>query len=309
MSQVWITGAHGFIGRYLARHLKENGYSVSGIGHGAWPQEEARAWGLDYWLNGEIDASNLADLAARHGAPETVIHLAGGSSVAVSMQYPLEDCRRSVDTSARLLEWVRVNAPRTRVVCVSSAAVYGADHKEPISETASPSPYSPYGYHKAMMEMLCQSYIRNFDVNIAIVRLFSVYGAGLEKQLLWDLCHKLRNNPGVVSLGGTGKELRDWIHISDVVRLIESVAANKNAPLILNGGTGMGVSVQDIAALVCASWGSDTKIEFSGQQRPGDPTVLVADVASMQKLGFSPLMPLDKGIAHFVAWFKARMSG
>jgi UDP-glucose 4-epimerase len=125
------------------------------------------------------------------------------------MQHPLEDFRRSVDTSARLFEWVRVNAPHTKIVCVSSAAVYGADHSGPIPETAPLSPYSPYGCHKAMMEMLCQSYVRNYGMRITIGRLFSVYGAGLEKQLLWDLCCKLRGNPGVVTLGGTGQELRD----------------------------------------------------------------------------------------------------
>lgn len=307
MTNIWITGAHGFIGRHLARHLQDRGHTVCGIGHGAWPQEKARNWGLNYWLNGEIDASNLGDLAARQGLPDTVFHLAGGSSVGLSMQHPLEDFRRSVDTSARLFEWVRVNALHTKVVCVSSAAVYGTDHSGPIPETTPLSPSSPYGCHKAMMEMLCQSNILNYGMRIAIVRLFSVYGAGLEKQLLWDLCTKLRGSPVVVTLGGTGQELRDWIHISDVVRLLESLTTNQNSTLVLNGGTGEGVPVQGITKLVCSSWGQKARIEFSGQQRPGDPNVLVADVSLSRKFGFSPSTSLGDGIEQVVSWFKTRM--
>jgi UDP-glucose 4-epimerase len=307
MTTTWITGAHGFIGRNLARHLQKHGHTVCGVGHGAWPQEEARNWGLDYWLNGEIEASNLANIAARQGVPDTVFHLAGGSSVGLSMQHPFEDFRRSVDSSARLFEWVRVNTPHTKIVCVSSAAVYGADHSGPIPETAPLSPYSPYGCHKAMMEMLCQSNIRNYGMHIAIARLFSVYGEGLEKQLIWDLCTKLSGNPGVVTLGGTGQELRDWIHISDAVRLLESLTTNQSSPLVVNGGTGAGVPVQEITNLVCASWGQKARIEFSGQQRPGDPNVLVADVSVARKFGFSPSTSLGNGIEQVVSWFKSRM--
>ena len=307
MTTTWITGAHGFIGRHLARHLQERGHTVCGIGHGAWPQEAARSWGLDYWLNGEIEASNLADLATRQGAPETVFHLAGGSSVGFSIQYPLEDFRRTVDTSARLIEWVRVNAPQTKIVCVSSAAVYGADHSGAIPETSPLSPYSPYGCHKAMMEMLCQSYIRNYGMHIAIVRLFSVYGAGLEKQLLWDLCNKLIANPEVIRLGGTGQELRDWIHISDVVRLLEHLTVSHQSLLALNGGTGTGMEVREITRLVSSFWDQEPKIEFSGQQRQGDPPFLVADVSASRNVGFSTLMPIDRGIEQYVSWFKERM--
>ena len=157
------------------------------------------------------------------------------------------------------------------------------------------------------MEMLCQSNIRNYGMRIAIVRLFSVYGAGLEKQLLWELCSKLRSNPGVVTLGGTGQELRDWIHISDVVRLLETLTTNQNSPLVVNGGTGAGVPVQEITKLVCSSWGQEARIEFSGQQRPGDPDVLVADVSLSRKFGFSPATSLGDGIEQVVSWFKTRI--
>ncbi len=307
MTTSWITGAHGFIGRHLARYLRERGHAVCGIGHGAWSQEEATSWGLDYWLNGEIEGDNLSDLAIRLGTPNVVFHLAGGSSVGLSLQYPLEDFRRSVDTTARLLEWMRLNAPEAKNIFVSSAAVYGTGHEAPIPEATPHSPCSPYGFHKAMMEMLCQSYIRNYGIDISIIRLFSVYGSGLEKQLLWDLCNKLRRNANAVTLAGTGQELRDWINVADVVRLLGAVSANPTLALVVNGGGGTGVSVQEVADLVCMAWGENATVEFSGLHRSGDPNALVADVSLSRKLGFMPSVSLDKGIEQFVSWFKIRM--
>lgn len=298
-----MTGAHGFIGRHLARHLTKLGHVVCGIGHGAWPLEEARAWGLSEWVRGEIDASNLSDLAASSGIPDGIYHLAGGSSVGLSVTHPLEDYRRTVDTSARLLDWARLCAPHTLLVCVSSAAVYGPGHRHAIPETVERSPCSPYGVHKAMMEMMCESYVRNYGMRIAIARLFSVYGAGLEKQFFWDLCCKLRLDGPAVSLDGTGSEARDWIHISDVVRLLAAIDGDMP---IVNGGCGSPVSVAEIARMICASWGSPSTITFTGRVRTGDPELLVANISRLVATGFEPLMPLRTGIDEYVAWFKAR---
>jgi UDP-glucose 4-epimerase len=305
----WITGAHGFIGRNLARYLSGLGHTVCGIGHGGWPAEEAKEWGIDYWLGGEIDGSNLAELAMRYGAPQRVFHLAGGASVGKSLMHPLEDFRRSVNTSARLLDWLNVAKSGASIVLVSSAAVYGAQHDGPIPETAPVTPCSPYGFHKAMMEMLCESYVRNYGMPIAVVRLFSVYGTGLEKQLLWDLCSKLKDRPENVVLGGTGDEVRDWVHVSDVVRLLESVEAASGvdqSPRIINGGSGVGISVREIAELVCSCWGGGIRPKFSKEVRPGDPATLVADIALARSTGYAPLVPLRNGIAEFVSWFKDR---
>ncbi len=298
-----MTGAHGFIGRHLARHLAELGHVVCGIGHGAWPLEEARAWGIKEWLRGEIDSSNLSDLVASTGIPDRIYHLAGGSSVGLSVIHPLEDYRRTVDTSARLLDWSRLSAPHTQLVCVSSAAVYGPGHRHAIPETVERSPCSPYGVHKAMMEMMCESYMRNYGLRIAIARLFSVYGAGLEKQFLWDLCCKLRQNAGAVSLDGTGSEARDWIHISDVVRLLSAI---DGATTVVNGGCGSAMTVGQIAEMTCASWGHQSNITFTGRVRKGDPELLVANISRLAATGFEPLMPLSTGIHEYVTWFRTR---
>ena len=88
---VWITGANGFIGRHLARALADARYSVHGVGHGALEEIDKKRLGLQLWLNGEIDATNLTALAVRSGLPSTIFHLAGGSSVGFSISQPHED--------------------------------------------------------------------------------------------------------------------------------------------------------------------------------------------------------------------------
>src|SRR6185437_12692391 len=97
---IWITGAHGFIGRHLAKWLSSQGYTVVGLGHGAWPHLEAREWGVHRWLNGGIHAGNLQQLLREDGAPECIYHLAGGSSVGAAIASPHEDFGRTITTTA-----------------------------------------------------------------------------------------------------------------------------------------------------------------------------------------------------------------
>lgn len=304
---IWITGGRGFIGRHLARYAGAHA-AVFGIGHGFWPQDEAGRWSFAHWVNGEIESSNLHQLLRISGVPETVFHLAGGSSVGLSFQNPQEDFSRTVETTARLLEWLRAHAPTAGLVGVSSAAVYGAGHEGCIPETAAIEPFSPYGYHKAMMESLARSYGRHFGLRTALVRLFSVYGPELEKQLIWDICTKLAaGGDAPLVLGGTGRELRDWLHVCDAVRLLWLARTSCDPECaVINGGTGRAMAVMEVARTVCDAWGSRAELRFSGVVRPGDPQSLVADVARARSIGFTPLVPFEQGGRDTVEWFRSR---
>ncbi len=305
---VWITGAAGFMGRYLARALADAGHVVRGIGHGALTDSEKQRLGLRTWLNGEIDATGLDALAA-HGLPSKVFQLAGGSSVGSSIAKPLEDFSRNIVSTARLLEWLRVASPESLVIAVSSAAVYGADHHGPISESAAPAPMSPYGRHKLMMEQLCQSYAETFGMRTQVARLFSVYGPELRKQLLWDVCSRLQQNGQALVLGGTGAEIRDWTDVRDVARLL-TVIADQPRPenfRIVNGGSGRGTSVAEITGMLVKNWGTDVAMRYSGVFRPGDPPSLLADDALLRQLPFHWQISLERGIADYVKWFKGRV--
>ena len=300
---LWITGARGFIGRHVARAAAATGATAIGIGHGAWAPDGMRQWGVADWLNADITHANLEILRAKHGAPDALVHLAGGSSVAASLAQPREDFERTVGTTSRLLDWIRLQSPATRVVLASSAAVYGSAHAGAIPEDAPHAPVSPYGHHKAAMEHLARSYGESYGMQVAIVRLFSVYGPGLEKQLLWDALLRLQRGEDPLLLGGTGEEQRDWVHVDAAARcLIAAVAMADTTAPALNGGTGVATTVRATAETLVRAWGSGT-VRFSGTSRPGDPRSLVA------RPGRLPILDapgLAEGLDQVVRWFRAR---
>jgi UDP-glucose 4-epimerase len=309
MSKAWVTGAKGFIGRHLTRRLAANGVTVYGLGHGAWPDEKARDNGVSYWVNGEVSATNLQHLLQRGGAPDTIFHLAGGSSVGFSLQFPQEDFNRTVTSAAELLEWVRNFAPDTKIVTASSAAIYGNALTETLDEADNKTPFSPYGFHKRLAELLCESYAANFGMKVSVVRLFSIFGPGLQKQLLWDLCNKLKDNPAQLTMQGTGHEVRDWLHVSEAARILEAAGnASPKGFSVINGGTGHGTSVRDIVELVRKAWGSSVDVTFSGVSRAGDPQRLVADTRRLWEIA-GPLQPgdLQKEVSDYVKWFKGQL--
>lgn len=308
MTKVWITGGKGFIGRNLAKHLAHNNCKVFGIGHGAWVGKAPKNWSYSDWMQAEISYSNLNNLATEHGQPDLIYHLAGGSAVGPSIQNPYEDFQRTVDTTAKLLEWVRQESPKTRVIAASSAAVYGRGHVGSIDEDAHCTPFSPYGYHKSMLEGLFASYRDTYDLTLSVVRLFSVYGPGLEKQLLWDICQKLESvNNNEILLHGTGHELRDWLHVSDACDLLWKVATSKELPQIINGGTGVGTSIKQIAQMTIDAWDQPFKVSFSGVGRKGDPLSLVANISKAYTLNFSPSVKIESGITEVVQWYKGKL--
>jgi UDP-glucose 4-epimerase len=306
---VWITGANGFIGRYLARELADAGVAVHGIGHGAMHDSERQRLGLQTWLNGEIDAANLNALAGKDGVPSEIFHLAGGSSVGFSIAQPFEDFSRTVASTARLLEWVRSSARECRLILASSAAVYGSDHRGPIGEDAIRVPMSPYGHHKLMAEQLCKSYFASYGTRSSIVRLFSVYGPHLRKQLLWDICSRLQADGQTLELGGTGSEIRDWTDVRDVSRFLAKLGnlPQQEGFRVINGGSGRGTSVAEVANILIRYWGKDIEIRYSGVVRAGDPLSLLADDAGVRRLRFDWRIPIDRGIADYVKWFKDRV--
>jgi len=307
MSNVLITGARGFIGKHLSRHLAAMGHRVSGIGHGIWPESEASVWGMSHWINGDITPGNLRVLQQAGGTPEVVFHLAGGASVGAAIASPREDFFRTVATTAELLEWLRQDAPGARLVAVSSAAVYGAGHDGQIAEDARLAPFSPYGHHKLLMEQLCRSYAACFAQPVVVARLFSVFGPELKKQLLWDTCVRLARTPDTLELGGTGNELRDWTEVHDVARALGQLASVASTDVeVFNVGRGVGISVAKIASMLIDNWPElhALKPTFSAISRPGDPFSLVANPQRLIATGFEWQVPVEAGLSDYVRWFR-----
>lgn len=302
---VWVTGAGGFIGLHLSRFLAQQGHLVLGFGRSEAPGFAIATGGA--FFSGGVTAETMGAALAAYGRPAAVYHLAGGATVGQSIAEPLKDFEQSVGSTACVLDFLRRHAPDAPVVLASSAAVYGGGHIGSIRVDATLDPYSPYGYHKRMVEELGRSYCAAYGQPVSVARLFSVYGEGLRKQLLWDLCGRLAAGETDIVLGGTGAEMRDWHHVSDVVRLIHRVLpANAASFAVYNGGAGAAASVRTISSMVLKAWRGNHRLSFSGESRPGDPVNLISDPSGVPD-GLQLQVPLSRGIAGYVDWYRAEI--
>ena len=298
---VLVTGGFGFLGRAAAYRFKSQGYRVVGVGNGRWDSSEARLRGFDTWLDAGVSMASLLTLDEKF---DVIVHCAGNGSVGYSLTNPLQDFKKTVDGTAELLEYVRLYNPSALVVYPSSAGVYGAKNDYPIKESDPLTPLSPYGYNKKIVEDLCESYSNVYGIRVAIVRFFSIYGAGLTKQLLWDACNKLADSRDEVVFWGTGEETRDWISIEDAIELILKISACTDRYMVINGASGVRVTVRTVLEMLRYELGKDTNIVFNNTVKPGDPVFFHADITRAVQLGWAPAVSLQEGIKHYVTWFK-----
>jgi len=308
VKKIWITGCFGFIGHHLAEYINGNLDDASVYGIGRASQCETL---LPWQFISDISPDSLDKLFNFSGSyPDIIYHCAGTGSVGVAQQNPHEDFLSTVCSVSILLEWVRVKSPGTRIIVMSSAAIYGSGYSGPISESDKTAPASVYGYNKLLVEQLCNSYVNNFGLDIIVTRLFSVYGVGLKKQLLFDVCLKLLklNNGDSIEVFGTGCEIRDWINIRDVVStLIEIGYSDRFSERVVNIGTGYKKQVLDLVSLVVKSWGfngSSVPVIFNGISRVGDPKSLLSDNTLRSSICHHDDIPLADGVDEYVNWFK-----
>ena len=176
-----------------------------------------------------------------------------------------------------------------------------------MSETHSLSPISVYGYHKWQSEILCGEFSSLFGLKTASVRIFSAYGPGLRRQVIWDIFEKVLTHK-VLTLQGTGEESRDFIHVFDIAKGLEAVAASALMQgEVYNLGSGREVKISELVAKILQSLGSDLTPEFNNQVPAGVPLKWCADISKIRSLGFIPSVPFEQGIEIVKEWCSAEL--
>lgn len=298
---VMVVGASGFIGGFTCEVFAAAGWRVVGIG--------SRTDGIpspcQVYRCLRLPAPDFDAILAQE-KPDAVIHCAGSASVPGSLKQPASDYHNNCVVTFAVLEALRVHSPQSRFVFLSSAAVYGNPGKLPITEEDPTCPISPYGFHKLQCELMCQEYHEVYKLPTVCLRIFSGYGPGLRRQILWDMCSKLLST-SKLHLDGTGRESRDFIHVRDIARAI--LLTVERAPLQgekYNLANGVETIIFELANLVCSGFpGVVSSIDFSNVVPQGVPSNWLSDSSKIAGLGFEPEIALPQGIQGYCCWFES----
>jgi len=300
---VLITGAAGFLGTHVADLCAGNGARLIGLDIN--PPQQPNIWHDFHRIS--CESPDVEQVLHKHKI-STVFHLAGGASVPASVQNPFHDFLSFVPGTANLGLCVARTQGDCTLVLFSSAAVYGNPASLPVRESAAIRPISPYGIHKAIGESLLEHYAALYGFPVRIIRIFSAYGPGLRKQLIWDICEKafaaVKSASGHIDLFGTGLETRDFIHARDVARAavhVSSLPANHPCT-IFNVASGIETRIADVAHKIVGRIDPALKVAFSGTIRPGDPCHWRADISKLRSAGFECATLLDDGVSEVVEW-------
>jgi UDP-glucose 4-epimerase len=300
---VLITGGAGFLGGYVLAECRNTGFSVLGLDKR--PPSEEGLW--TQFALGACEDVSFQELFS--GADiKAIFHLAGGASVPFSNTNPIDDFMTLLPGTAKVAEFAR--AIQAELIFFSSAAVYGNPVYLPISEDSTPQPISPYGVHKYLAEVLLKEYSRIWGLAVTVLRLFSAYGPGLRKQLLWDVGRRAlqaSENEKAIVLSGTGNESRDFIFASDVARAALHVMGRPatGAFEVFNVGTGIESTVSEVVTLLLRELDVSVEVNFNGNLRSGDPVAWRADMSKLESLEFSPQVKLPEGIQRVARWIRS----
>lgn len=298
-SKVLITGAGGFIGSNLCQFLHSKNYEVLPC-----LKQKNSSTSLIYRRTYELilPSTKLDEILATE-KPDFVVHCAGGSSVEKSLQDPTNDFIQNVSVTKLLLDSVLKHSISTKVVFLSSGAVYGNPVTMPIDESTPTNPISPYGHNKLFAEQICEEYHRLFNIPITILRIFSAYGPHLKKQILWDVYKKTLADNSIISLFGTGNETRDFIYIDDIVKIIEKILHTSDFSCKkFNIATGTQITIRKLVTTMLEIMNVSKPLQFSNQTKQGDPIHWSVNTQKLFDLGMTEYIPTDIGIKKYTDW-------
>jgi UDP-glucuronate 4-epimerase len=213
----------------------------------------------------------------------------------------------NIEGLVTVLEAVKKHEVRS-FVFASSSSVYGNNKKLPFSEDdAVDRPISPYAATKKAGELICHTYHHLFNINIACLRFFTVYGPRQRPDLAIHKFTKMILNGSPISIYGDGGSRRDYTYIDDIIDGVEKalnwVCSEQSRYDIFNLGESNTVTLREMVAAIERATHRQAVINSLPMQ-PGDVDCTYADIAKAKEvLGYHPQTPFETGIGLFVDWF------
>lgn len=302
-----VTGAGGFAGRHLVRHLLENtawtvaGFSRSGMG-GSHPERLTD-------LRGDITNIDDVSAALKRSRPDYVFHLAARTP-------PAEDSdliETAVNGTTVLLEQVLATVPGAAVLSAGSDAQYGPQPPDslPTTEGAPMRPVHAYGRAKLLQEQVALSYATSADLRVVCVRAFNHIGPGQSDRFVIpsiasQIARAEAGGPPVVELGSV-EDRRDFTDVRDVVRAYLQALIMSPSAGVYNVGSGVSHSIGEAAEILAGM--SMTQVEVrsvAGRVRRGEPTETRCDASRLRSLtGWAPAIEFETSLRDTLDYFRS----
>jgi len=232
--KVLITGSSGFIGSYLAKKMKKEGFKVVTF---------------DIKESKKEDVRNFEALLKKSDRCDVIIHLAALCIDSESIEKPHEYLTTNIVGTLNALEVAR----RIKVKKFLFASSAGVGKR------------TPYSLSKLIGEELCTFYNNHYNVPTYILRIYNVYGPGNKKGVIYNFVKNLMENKPIV-INFDGKQERDFIHVEDVANSIIRLINESYEPGIFEIGTGKSVRIIDLGMLISSLMGKEASFIFKRPQ-------------------------------------------
>jgi nucleoside-diphosphate-sugar epimerase len=316
MAKVCVTGAAGFIGGHLAETLLKQGHEVVGLDDFSSGKRENAAL-LSQHAGFSLVEGSIADPKAVERAVSGamwVFHLAAIPSVPLSMAEPERTNDVNVGGTVNVLQ-AALRTGAKRVVLACSCAAYGDGPEQPKHELLPPVPMSPYAAQKIACELYAQTWTTAYGLPCVALRFFNVYGPRQDPKSEYAAAiprfttRLLAGQKPIVF--GDGLQTRDFVHVSDVVRInLLAATSEKAVGQVINVASGRSVSLVELIGEIRKAVGPEAAhLEIEHQApRAGDLRASSADISRARSLlGYEPRVQLAEGLAGVVEFFRGAM--
>lgn len=300
--KVLVTGANGFVGKWLCADLLANGHTVLGaVRERGEPSAMSAEWQQRLkaveWLTVDLmDDRTIGSALERQ--PDAVVHLAAMASGARARAEPRVAWEINCVGTARLAYAVAARGSRARLVMASTGEVYGRNLTRPATESDPVSPCSPYAASKAGAELVLQELHRRLGTDVVIARPFQQTGPGQAPDFVVPafarriLEARGRGERRIVT--GDLSPVREFIDVRDAAAALRLLVERGQAGGVYNIACGEGVALEEIVRRLAqaAGWECET-VPDPALMRPGDIHYLVGDGARVAALGWTPRFALD----------------
>jgi nucleoside-diphosphate-sugar epimerase len=303
---ILVTGGAGFIGHHLVQHIisyqPQKLIVVDDLSTGF--KENIKhliTAGQITFIEAKVQDLIISILPSKI---DYIFHLAAIVSVPFSIEQPFRSHQVNESSLLNMLE-IANKVQTKKVIFASSSAVYGDPIKVPVSEVDNLNPKSPYAYSKYINELHAQSFAQAVGLDFLSFRFFNVYGPGQRADSPYSgvitlFLDKLKNNK-TVSIFGDGTQLRDFVHVNDVINALVDGALSNYKNCVYNVGTGQSTSINGLYTVIQKIVDSHQKPIYK-EERSGDIKNSVADIKKIrEELYFDPKVPLVEGIRMLVS--------